>query len=104
MRNRKFLIYGAIIWMITASVSAYAHTLFMAANVNENGTVTIECIFSTGGIAIGFEVRLEDDNGRVLWRGKTNAEGKATFERPEVPYSIIVDEGPNGHKVVEDGI
>ena len=93
-----------MIWMASANISAYAHTLFMAANVNENGTVTIECIFSTGGVAAGFEVRLENDDGRVLWHGKTNAKGMATFERPDVPYSIIVDEGPNGHKVVEDGI
>lgn len=104
MRIRKIIIFSVMIWMASASISAYAHTLFMAANENENGTITIECMFSTGGVAAGFEVRLEDDDGRVLWRGKTNAAGKATFERPEVPYSIIVDEGPNGHKVVEDGI
>ncbi len=104
MKSRKIIIYGVMIWMACSSVSVYAHTLFMAANQNDNGTITIECMFSTGGVAAGFEVRLEDDDGRVLWRGKTNAVGKATFERPEVPYSIIVDEGPNGHKVVEDGI
>jgi len=41
-----------------------AHTLFMTVEDNEDGTVTIQGMFSTGAIGTGIEVRLEDENGK----------------------------------------
>ena len=83
---------------------AWAHTLFMTIEDNEDGTVTVQGMFSTGAVAARVEVRLEDEKGKVLWKGKTDAGGECTFKKPCVPYSIIMDFGPGpGHQAREEG-
>ena len=83
---------------------AWAHTLFMTVEDNEDGTVTVQGVFSTGAIAVGVEVRLEDEKGKALWEGKTDADGECTFKKPGVPYTIIMDFGPGpGHQAREEG-
>ena len=81
---------------------ALAHTLFMTVEDNENGTVTVQGMFSTGAIAVGVEVRLEDEKGKALWEGKTDDYGECTFKKPGVFYTIIMDFGP-GHQAREEG-
>lgn len=62
-----------------------------------------EC-FSTGVIAVSVEVRLEDEKGKVLWKGKTDGNGECTFKKAGVPYTIIMDFGPSpGHQAREEG-
>ena len=83
---------------------AFAHTLFMAVEDNENGTVTVQGMFSTGAVAASVEVRLEDEKAKVLWKGKTDADGECTFKKPGAPYTIIMDFGPGpGHQAREEG-
>ena len=83
---------------------AFAHTLFMTGEDNENGTVTVQGMFSTGAIAASVEVRLEDEKGKVLWKVKTDDDGECTFKKPDVPYTIIMDFGPGpGHQAREEG-
>ena len=83
---------------------AWAHTLFMTVEDNEDGTVTVQGMFSTGTIAASVEVRLEDEKGKVLWKGKTDDDGECTFKKPNVPYTIIMDFGPGpGHQAREEG-
>ena len=83
---------------------AWAHTLFMTVEDNEDGTVTVQGMFSTGTIAASVEVRLEDEKGKVLWKGKTDDNGECTFKKPNVPYTIIMDFGPGpGHQAREEG-
>ena len=83
---------------------AFAHTLFMTVDDNKDGTVTVQGMFSTGAIAVGVEVRLQDEKGKALWEGKTDADGECTFKKPGVPYSIIMDFGPGpGHQAREKG-
>ena len=83
---------------------ALAHTLYMTVEDNEDGTVTVQGMFSTGAIAAKVEVRLEDEKGKALWEGKTDADGECTFKKPGVPYSIIMDFGPGpGHQAREEG-
>ena len=83
---------------------AFAHTLFMTAEDNEDGTVTVQGMFSTGATGAGIEVRLEDEKGKVLWKGKTDDYAECTFKKPGVPYTIIMDFGPGpGHQAREEG-
>ena len=83
---------------------AFAHTLFMTVEDNEDGTVTVQGMFSTGATGAGIEVRLEDEKGKVLWKGKTDDDGECTFKKPGVPYTIILDFGPGpGHQAREEG-
>jgi hypothetical protein len=83
---------------------AFAHTLFMTVEDNEDGTVTVQGMFSTGAIAAKVEVRLEDEKGKVLWKGNTDNDGECTFKKPNVPYTIIMDFGPGpGHQAREEG-
>jgi len=83
---------------------AFAHTLFITVEDNEDGTVTVQGMFSTGAIAAWVEVRLEDKKGKVLWKGKTDDDGECTFKKPNVPYTIIMDAGPGpGHQAREEG-
>ena len=98
---------GLFVFMALALIlncQAFAHTLFMTVDDNEDGTVTVQGMFSTGAIAVGVEVRLQDEKGKALWEGKTDADGECTFKKPGVPYSIIMDFGPGpGHQAREKG-
>jgi hypothetical protein len=81
-----------------------AHTLYMTVEDNEDGTVTVQGMFSTGATGAVIEVRLEDKKGKVLWKGKTDDDGECTFKKPGVPYTIIMDFGPGpGHQAREKG-
>jgi hypothetical protein len=81
-----------------------AHTLYMTVEDNDNGTVTVQGMFSTGAIAASVEVRLEDKKGKLFWKGKTDEYGECTFRKPNVPYTIIMDFGPGpGHQAREEG-
>ena len=103
---RKILL-GLFAFMVLALIlnsQAMAHTLYMTVEDNEDGTVTIQGMFSTGAIAAFVEVRLENENGKVLWKGKTDDYGECTFRKPNVPYTIIMDFGPGpGHQAREEG-
>ena len=82
--------------------AASAHTLFMTVIDNDNGTITIEGMYSTGGIAAATPVRLEDPKGKILFKGLTDEEGCLTIEKPNGSYQVILDGGP-GHVASEEG-
>ena len=89
---------------LVLSSQASAHTLFIMVEDNEDGTATVKGVFSTGAEAAAVEVRLEDEKGKVLWKGKTDDDGECTFKKPNVPYTIIMDAGPGpGHRAREKG-
>jgi len=88
--------------LVLFAFSALAHTLVVFSEDNEDGTVTIEAVYSTQEIPVFAEVRLEDAEAKVLWKGKIDEEGLCTFKKAEVPYTIIVDAGP-GHKAEAKG-
>jgi hypothetical protein len=86
------------------NLHAWAHTLYMTVEDNEDETVTVQGMFSTGAVAVGVEVRLEDEKGKVLWKGKADDDGECTFKKLYVPYTIIMDFGPGpGHQAREEG-
>ncbi len=87
---------------LMAAVPVSAHTLYMNLSDNEDGTVTVEAMFSTGATGAGLPLYLEDANGQVLRKLKLDESGEATFDIPDQPYSVFLDGGP-GHTVREDG-
>lgn len=102
MKLTKKISLFSIIFLMVSSI-AYAHTLYMSVDDNEDGTVLVTGMFSTGATAAGLEFRLEDKNEKVILKGKMDEYGEFTFKKPDVnPYFIIVDGGP-GHKVKEEG-
>ena len=103
---RKILpgLFACLALSLILNLHAFAHTLFMTVEDNEDGTVTVQGMFSTGTIAARVEVRLEDEKGKVLWKGKTDDYAECTFKKPGVPYTIIMDFGPGpGHQAREEG-
>ena len=97
-------LFVCLVLALILNSQAFAHTLFMTVEDNEDGTVTVQGMFSTGAIGTGIEVRLEDEKGKVLWKGKTDADGECTFKKPNALYTIIMDFGPGpGHQARERG-
>ena len=95
---------ACLVLALILNSQAMAHTLFMTVEDNEDGTVTVHGMFSTGTIAAKVEVRLEDEKGKVLWKERTDDDGECTFKKQSVPYTIIMDFGPGrGHQAKEKG-
>ena len=104
MRKIFVGIFAFTVLALILNSQAFAHTLFMTVEDNEDETVTVQGMFSTGAIAASVEVRLEDEKGKALWKGKTDEYGECTFKKPGVPYTIIMDFGPGpGHQAREEG-
>ena len=104
MKKAFSSLFPCLILVLALSSQAFAHTLFMTVEDNEDGTVTVQGMFSTGAVAAMVEVRLEDEKGKVLWKGKTDAAGECTVKKPGVFYTIIMDFGPGpGHQAMEEG-
>lgn len=103
MKKKVLTRLSFLLISLLASQVLFAHTLFMTVEDNEDETVTATGMFSTGSVASFVEVRLESNNGKVLWKSHTDEDGEITFEKLSVPYLIIMDAGP-GHVVEKEGI
>ena len=97
---KKFL---SVVLLLLLSVSAFAHTLMMTVNSNDDGTATVAGFFSTGTEASGVKAMIKDTKGNVLASGKTDEIGEWTFRIPSVDYVVFLDAGV-GHQVEEKGI
>ena len=104
MKKTFASLLACLVLALILNSQAFAHTLFMTVEDNEDGTVTLQGMFSTGAVGAWVEVRLENENGKVLWKGKTDDDGECTVKKPNVPYTIIMDFGPGpGHQAREEG-
>ena len=82
----------------------YAHTLLMNIFDNEDDTITIEGMFSTGQSAVDAMIRIEAlSNGEILFQKRVPDEGEITLDIPQEPYQVVLDGGP-GHIIVKEGI
>ena len=88
--------------LLALQTSALAHTLFMNVDDNEDGTVLVEGIYSTGAYAVRTPVLVKDAKDNVLWEGETDEFGQCEVPKPGVPYTIMLDGGP-GHSVTAEG-
>ena len=105
MKRIIYSLFACFVLALILNSQAFAHTLYMTVEDNEDETVTVQGMFSTGAVGAWVEVRLEDENGKVLWKGKTDDDGECTFKKPGVPYTIIMDFGPGpGHQAREEGL
>ena len=101
LRNRECLIL-AVLWILVAALPASAHTLYMNLVDNEDGTATVEAMFSTGSTGAGLPLYLEGENQQVIKKLVLDANGEATFDIPDQAYTVFLDGGP-GHTVREEG-
>lgn len=91
-----------VLTCLAAAGTVSAHTLYMNLVDNEDGTVTVEAMFSTGTSGAGLPLILEDSNGQVIQKFKLDENGELTFEIPDIPYTVFLDGGP-GHTARQDG-
>lgn len=103
MKTKRLFVLSLGLVLLTLLVStAWAHTLFMTVTDNDDGSVTIEGMYSTGGVAAVTPVRLMGPRDKILLKGLTDDGGEFTFKKPDTPYRIILDAGP-GHTAEENG-
>ena len=83
---------------------ASAHSLLLSILDNEDGTITVEGMFSTGESAEGAKILIESlQTGRILFEQRLPEESELTINIPEEPYQIVLDGGP-GHTTIKPGI
>ncbi len=75
-----------------------AHTPLCSCYDNGDGTITCEGGFSDGSSASGVEMRVEDQAGKVLVKGKMNEDSEYTFNKPKSAYTVVFDAG-DGHRI-----
>lgn len=79
-----------------------AHTPLCSCYDNGDGSITCEGGFSDGSSAAGVEIRVEDNNGKIMVNGKMTEDSEYTFDKPAGAYKVVFDAG-EGHNVVVDG-
>lgn len=94
MMKKRFA-FCSILLFILAGV-AFAHTPILLCWDNGDGTVTCEGGFSDGSSAKGVEMRVEDENKKVLIKGVMDKNNEFTFKKPDCPFIVVFDAGP-GH-------
>lgn len=98
MRN-KFI---AILMVLLPSF-IYAHTLLLNVFNNEDNTITVEGVFSSGQTAHGAQIRLESlVSGEILYKKRLPEESELIIEIPKESYTVILNGGP-GHQIIKDG-
>lgn len=99
--NKKILL---TLISLTLPTFINAHALILNVLNNDDNTITVEGIFSTGQTASGALIKINSlVNGKVLYKKRLPKEGELTIDIPKVPYEIILDGGP-GHTVIKKGL
>ena len=93
---------GILIASLMLFGQAWAHTPLCSCYDNGDGTVTCEGGFSDGSSASGVLMRVEDNGGGVLLKGKMDEDSEYTFDKPTAAYKIVFDAG-EGHAIEIDG-
>ena len=93
---------AALVMMLLMTGLSYAHTPLCSCYDNGDGTITCEGGFSDGSSAAEVLMRVEDNGGKVLIKGKMDEDSEFTFQKPSGPYKVIFDAG-EGHIVEIDG-
>jgi hypothetical protein len=80
------------------SVSVLAHTPQFSCFDEGGGKVICEGGFSDGSSASGADVSVLDGSGKVVLKGKMDANSEFRFTKPKTNYKVMFDAGP-GHSV-----
>jgi hypothetical protein len=92
------------ILLVTFQSLLFAHSLLLDVFDNEDNTIQVEGIFSTGEPASGAQILLESlIDGKILYKKRLPVEGELTIVIPKEEYQVILNGGP-GHKIIKKGI
>lgn len=98
---KKLIAMAVAAVMMTALIAgaAFAHTPLFACWDNGDGTLSCEAGFSDGSSASKMPVKVLDKDENVVYECKLDANGEATFDKPELnSYTVMFDGGP-GHSI-----
>lgn len=98
MVKKKLIVVGVLTLIAIFPAQVLAHTPLCSCYEGGDGTVICEGGFSDGSSAAGVEVRVVDDDGKVLIKGKMDEFSEFVFDKPDGPFKVIFDAGP-GHEI-----
>lgn len=91
------------ITILLLQLNIFAHTLVFDTIDNEDGTMEVIGMFSTGASAEGATVKIISlANSKVIFQERIPSTGSIIIDIPKEPYKLILDSGP-GHKIERDG-
>jgi hypothetical protein len=102
MLHRNALLTGIVALSLLLCGQALAHTPLCSCYDNGDGTITCEGGFSDGSSASGVQMRVEDNAGGILVKGKMDEDSEFTFDKPSGAYQVVFDAG-EGHAIAIDG-
>ena len=102
MLNRNVLVTAILTFSLLLCGQAMAHTPLCSCYDNGDGTITCEGGFSDGSSASGVQMRVEDNAGGKLLKGKMDEDSEFTFDKPSGAYKVVFDAG-EGHVIEIDG-
>ena len=85
MLHRNALLTGIVALSLLLCGQALAHTPLCSCYDNGDGTITCEGGFSDGSSASGVQMRVEDNAGGILVKGKMDEDSEFTFDKPSGP-------------------
>ncbi len=98
-KKRCFVLLVLIVTAMVSSPAAYAHKASIFAWIQGD---TIHTLSKTMGGKRPNQALVEvfDENGKLLLRGKTDAQGQFSFTAPQKSYMKIVLDAGSGHRAV----
>jgi len=89
--------------LLILPVSIFAHTLIFDTFDNEDGTMEITAMFSTGNSAEGAMVKIVSQASlEIIYEKRVDQSGIFVIDIPKEPYNLILDSGP-GHVIEKAG-
>lgn len=98
MKSARYVLAAGL---LLAATSALAHHPF--GECRQVDGKTIRCTGGFDGKPIpGLPIDVLDDDDKILIRGKLDAEASFTFEKPAVPFYVLIDAGPGQVAEIDD--
>lgn len=89
-----------VCFLVLGAALVFAHTPIFNCYWEADGSIYCEGGFSDGSSAGGVEIRVEDPNGKVLFKSKLNKVGELIIKKADLKgakkFVVIFDAGP-GH-------
>jgi len=86
-----------LITIFILQLNIFAHTLVFNAIDNEDGTMEVVGMFSTGRSTEGAKLKIISlATTKILYENRIPAQGSLTMKIPKEAYKLILDSGP-GH-------
>jgi len=92
-----------ILFTLMFSLLLNAHTLIFNALDNEDGTMEIEAMFSTGRSTEGANFKIISiATSQILYEKRIPTSGSLIVDVPKEAYTLLLDSGP-GHQLEKNG-